>query len=65
LDREGQYFDKGDLIFAISMQDCTLMGGASMTGDSGIAYYVSHGFGQPIYKAGIITPQYINSTGTD
>lgn len=65
LDREGQYFDKGDLIFAISMQDCTLMGGASMTGDSGIAYYVSHGFGQPIYKAGIITPQYINPTGTD
>lgn len=74
IDEHGQFFDEGDAVFLISMQECRLMDSSTMqagtqkenyTGDSGLAYYVSHGLGEPIYKAGVLTPQGKNPTSTD
>lgn len=75
IDENGQFFDKGDVVFLISMQECTLMEETktekqclqkdNYTGDSGIAYYVSHGLGQPIYKAGVLVREGKNPTSTD
>lgn len=70
IDEKGKFFQKGDVIFLISMQPCKLMDKPTITGDlevqeSGIAYYVSHGLGQPIYKAGILTLMGRNPTSTD
>lgn len=56
-DDEGEFFDEGDIVFVISMQPCKLMDGSEITGDSGIAYFVSHGLGQPIYKTGVLAPE--------
>ncbi|MBE4704159.1 hypothetical protein [Spiroplasma platyhelix] len=75
IDDNGQFFDKGDVVFLISMQECKIMDSQTSvrgvkanqdyTGDSGIAYYVSHGLGKPIYKAGVLAPQGKNPTSTD
>lgn len=73
IDKNGDYFDKGDLIFLISMQECGLMpdkdtnaySGNLGIEESGIAYFVSHGFGKPIYKAGVLTMKGQNPTSTD
>ncbi|WP_338992493.1 hypothetical protein [Spiroplasma endosymbiont of Seladonia tumulorum] len=49
--------DEGDIVFVISMQPCKLMDGSEITRDSGIAYFVLHGLGQPIYKTGVLAPE--------
>lgn len=74
IDRKGKFFDKGDVVFLISMQKCRLMDNEGTvnrqeenkyTEDSGLAYFVSHGLGKPIHKAGVLTYEGKNPTSTD
>ncbi|AVN62053.1 hypothetical protein CG001_00050 [Mesoplasma coleopterae] len=71
VDSNGKYFDKGDVVFVMTMRGGKLIpldeGSKAKDmklGSSGIAYYVSHGLGQEIYTSGVLAKKGMNTDET-
>ncbi|AUM62402.1 hypothetical protein [Spiroplasma monobiae] len=78
VDTKGDFFEKGDVVFVLSMQpskiliknDSDYIGSKATlssnytTSESGIAYFVSHGLGQEFYTSGVLSKDCLNNDGS-